>query len=133
MTSTIQIQPAARGGITVLDCIEHYGLTYHIGSAVELLVAACRTHPVDMRKVEKAKALLKRFIDDPHNCNLLPEAAPGALKWRTPQNIIAALGLKGVPAVAVTYLLNASAFTKNRDCEVEIGKALAALERMETT
>ena len=124
----IRIEPAVRSSISVWDAAEVYGLNFHLASAVELLAAACRTHPIDKRKMEKARDLLQRFIDDPHKCIALPSAEPHALKWNSPPKVIAALGLKDVPALVVTYILNAAAFDKNDACQLEIAKGLAALD-----
>lgn len=124
----IRIEPAVRGGISVWDAIEFYGLSYHLASAVELLTAACRTHPIDKRKMEKSRDLLQRFIDDPHRCISLPIAESNALKWNSPPKVITALGLKDVTALVVTYILNAAAFDKNDSCQLEIAKALVALD-----
>lgn len=129
MSNMIRIQPATRGGITALDVCEMYGLGFHLGGVVELLTAACRTHPVDKHKIEKARTLLQRFFADPHKCIQLPRAEDDALSWASPQKIVASLGLKDTPALAVTYILNAAAFQQNRDCELELSKALVQLEK----
>lgn len=113
--------------ISVIDVVEYYGLGYVTGSAFRCLVEA----DGDTKSLAYAAAirLLHRWIDDPHETAEEFDADERALSWASPQKIVAAFGLKGNIAVAVTYILNAAAFAD--DEEMEITKAIVALERVE--